>query len=135
MLTASPAPRTSLRVLCLEDNPLIVFHLQQMIEDLEHEFAGAFESFSDMREQVELARIDCVLIDVDLTDGRTGPNAAAWLHERGVPTLFVTGQDLLAREHRDIVLDVVAKPVSPDALRVGLDKVVAAIASQPAGVE
>lgn len=127
MLTTPTATDTPLKVVCLEDNPLIVFHLQQMIEDLGHHFVRAFESFCDMREQVEVEHIDCVLIDIDLTDGRTGPDAATWLQERGVPALFVTGQDRLACELSDRVMGIVPKPVSFDALRHALDLIAAAL--------
>jgi len=118
------APEAPLRVLCLEDNPLIVFHLQQMIEDMGHQFVRAFESFSDMRDEVQVEQIDCALVDIDLTDGRTGPDAAAWLQDRGVPALFVTGQESLARELSERVMGIVPKPVSFDALRDGLDSIV-----------
>lgn len=127
MLTEPLAPKGSLRVLCLEDNPLIVLHLQQMIEDMGHRFVRAFESFEEMRDEVEITTIDCVLIDIDLTDGRTGPQAAAWFRERGVPALFVTGQERLAREHGESVLGIVPKPVSTEVLRAGLDSVAATV--------
>lgn len=126
MLSQTSAPGPSLRVLCLEDNPLIVFHLQQMIEDLGHHFVRAFESFDEMRTQLNVAEIDCALVDIDLTDGRTGPEAAAWLHERGIPALFVSGQDQLAYELKDAVVGAVSKPVSDDDLRAGLDALAAA---------
>jgi hypothetical protein len=45
---ASMAP---LRIFCLEDNPLIVFHLEQLIEDLGHVFAGSLESFAALQKQ------------------------------------------------------------------------------------
>lgn len=115
-----------LNVLCVEDNPLIVFHLQQMIEDLGHRLVQAFEAFDEMRDQVDVAQIDCALVDIDLNDGRTGPDAAAWLHERGVPTLFVTGQDQIARGLSEIVVGVVTKPISEGALQAGLAAVAAA---------
>lgn len=124
-MTAPHPQIPPLRVLCVEDNPLIVFHLQQMIEDLGHRFVQAFEAFDEMRDQVDVTQIDCALVDIDLNDGRTGPDAAAWLHERGVPTLFVTGQDQLARGLGEIVVGIVTKPISEDALQAGFEAIVA----------
>lgn len=126
MLTQGSAQNQSLRLLCLEDNPLIVFHLQQMIEDMGHSLMWTFESFEEMQGQLDVAQIDCALVDIDLTDGRTGPEAATWLGERGVPVLFVTGQDRLAHELNATVVGVISKPVSDDALRAGLDRLAAA---------
>lgn len=118
-----PTPRAPLKILCLEDNPLIVMHLEQMIEDLGHVCICILESFADLKDRRDEATIDCALVDIDLADGRTGPDAAAWLFERGIPTLFVTGQEAIANDHRHVVVDVIAKPVSAEALREALDRI------------
>lgn len=109
-----------LRVFCLEDNPLLVFHLQQMIEDLGHRFAGSLESFSDLQKQALHFSMDCALIDIDLADGRSGPSAADWLSERGIPCVFVTGQEAIAAQYARSVVDVVAKPISERTLAAAL---------------
>lgn len=104
-----------LRVFYLEDNPLIVFHVETMIEDLGHIFVGSASSFSELIETIGALQVDGVLVDIDLADGRTGPDAAAWLHDRGIPALFVTGQELIAAEFPSNALALVKKPVSiPD---------------------
>lgn len=103
--------KAPLRVFYLEDNPLIVFHVETMIEDLGHIFAGSASSFSELVETIGTLEIDGVLVDIDLADGRTGPVAAAWLGERGIPTLFVTGQELIAAEYPAAALGLVKKPI------------------------
>ncbi len=75
-MSSSPRP---LRILYLEDNPLIVFHIQAMIEDLGHVFAGSAGSFADLIADFDTLEIDGALVDIDLADGRTGPLAATWL--------------------------------------------------------
>lgn len=105
-----------LRVFCLEDNPLIVFHLEVMLEELGHAFVGAVESFADLKACWSELDVDCALVDIDLADGRTGPEAVAWLTGHGVPALFVTGQDSVAAEHQAAVIGVVPKPITPSAL-------------------
>ena len=119
-------PSAPLNILCLEDNPLIVMHLEQMIEDLGHVCVGILESFADLQDRREKTVFDCALVDIDLADGRTGPDAAAWLFERGIPTLFVTGQERIADDHRHLVADIITKPVSTTALRAALDKIAVA---------
>ncbi len=123
MLLNAESPQAPFRILCLEDNPLIVLHLELMIEDLGHVFAGALESLSDLKSRFGSMLVDCVLVDIDLADGRTGPEAAAWLVERGIPVLFVTGQETIAHDFRDLVVEIIAKPVSASALRAGLDRI------------
>src|SRR5918997_1152296 len=106
-----------LRILHVEDNPLIVFHVEQIIEDLGHIFVGSVESFIDLKEKLDEVNVEGVLLDMDLADGSTGPAAAAWLKDRGVPTIFVTGQDGLAAQYSNLALAVISKPVSLEALR------------------
>ena len=69
-----------LRIFCLEDNPLIVFHLEQQIEDLGHVFAGSVDSFSDLKTKFFEFQIDGALVDIDLA--RRRDRAAG----RGSPT-------------------------------------------------
>lgn len=123
MMTASPPDRPPLRVFCLEDNPLIVFHLEQVIEDLGHVFAGAAESFADLEARWATLRMDCALVDIDLADGRTGLKAAAWLSTRSVPIIFVTAQDTVATEYAGIVVAVIPKPVTPMLVSRALEAV------------
>ena len=116
-------PAQPLRILCLEDNPLIVMHLEQMIEDCGHMFVGSMESFVDLKEQFDATAVDCVLVDIDLADGRTGPDAASWLGERAVAALFVTGQERLAQDLRHLVAGIVPKPLSLRTLKTELDQI------------
>jgi DNA-binding response OmpR family regulator len=107
---SAPPP---LRLYCVEDNPLIVFHLEHLIEDAGHAFVGSAESFSELKSNLEVADIDGALVDIDLADGATGPQVAAWLKARGVPSLFVTGQEDIAARYSDVVRGVIAKPIDP----------------------
>lgn len=110
-----------LRILYVEDNPLIVFHVEQMIEDFGHLFVGSFESFAALKAGYGDLAVDGALVDIDLTDGRTGPLAAEWLHRRGIPSIFLTGQAEVAAEHADVSLAVLAKPIDPKKLAKALE--------------
>jgi FOG: CheY-like receiver len=101
-----------LRIFYLEDNPLIVFHIEAMVEDLGHVFVGSASSFADLVGNTQALEVDGVLVDIDLADGRTGPQAAAWLHERGIPSIFVTGQEAIANEYGHVALGTIGKPVA-----------------------
>lgn len=116
-----PKPQVSLRVFYLEDNPLIAFHVQAMIEDLGHIFAGSVSSFSELKASIDEFAIDAALIDIDLADGPTGPAAAEWLLERGVPSVFVTGQEREAAQHSSISLGIMGKPITIQELASTFD--------------
>jgi CheY-like chemotaxis protein len=101
-----------MRILYLEDNPLLVLHVEQMIEDLGYVSAGSVSSFAELQEKFESLQFDAALVDIDLVDGPTGPQAAAWLQRRGIPAIFVTGQSQVAERHTDISLGFIEKPIS-----------------------
>jgi DNA-binding response OmpR family regulator len=105
-----------MRIFYLEDNPLIAFHVEHLIEDLGHTFAGTLDSFRSLQDQFTLLSMDVALVDIDLADGRTGVDAARWLGERSIPCIFLTGQDQIADEAGDLVLGVIPKPVTTEAL-------------------
>ena len=112
-----------MRIFYLEDNPLIAFHVEQLVEDLGHTFAGSLDSFTALKSQFDSYAMDVALIDIDLADGRTGPDAARWLKDRKVPCLFLTGQDHIATDAGDVVLGTISKPVSLEALANSLELV------------
>ncbi|UIJ91157.1 hypothetical protein Q1M64_00955 (plasmid) [Sinorhizobium meliloti] len=57
----------------------------------------------------------------DLADGRTGPAAAKWLRQRGIPSIFVTGQEAIAAEYPETALATIGKPVSESELAEKLE--------------
>ncbi|MDI6623203.1 MAG: hypothetical protein QME55_00605 [Brevundimonas sp.] len=103
-----------LRILCVEDNPLIAFHLEHVIEDLGDSCVGSVDSFADL--QMQPLDFAAALVDIDLADGPTGLAAARWLKERGIPCAFVTGQTDIAEQHEDLAVAIVAKPVTDETM-------------------
>ena len=101
-----------LRIIYLEDNPLIAFHVEQMIIDSGHIFVGVLESFIQLKRQFASLNFDAALVDIDLADGRTGPLAAQWLKQHSVPVIFVTGQDTVAEEFEFLARAIVRKPIN-----------------------
>jgi CheY-like chemotaxis protein len=120
----STLPPPVLRILCLEDNPLIAFHVEQMIEDLGHLPVAMLDSFAELQALPDV-QADCALIDIDLADGCTGPDAAQWLRQRGIPGIFVTGQKEIAEANAELVTGYLVKPIGMEGLKRVLDELVA----------
>lgn len=118
------SPPPVLRILCLEDNPLIAFHVEQMIEDLGHLPVAMLDSFAELQALPDV-QADCALIDIDLADGCTGPEAAQWLRQRGIPGIFVTGQKEIAEANAELVTGYLVKPIAMEGLKRVLDEFVA----------
>lgn len=105
--------RRPLRIFYLEDNSLIAFHVEALLEELGYVFAGSLASFVDLKRNFTSLHMDAALVDIDLADGRTGPAAAAWLKERGIPSMFLTGQGPTAEVNTSLVVGIVRKPLDP----------------------
>lgn len=83
----------TLRILIVEDEPLIALDLEAILEDAGHTVVGIAAS---MRRALELASVavpfDLAIMDIDLMDGRRGVEAAQALREQhDITSLFVSG--------------------------------------------
>lgn len=77
-----------MRVLILEDDPLIALDLQAILEGEGHEVVGIFDTMAEAREHLE-DRFDYALLDIDVADGKTF-GLAAELLQRRIPFSFVS---------------------------------------------
>ena len=102
-------------------------HLEMMIEEGGHVFAGSATCFEEVRDRFDWIDFDLALVDIDLADGRTGGEIAAWLHARGRPSLFATGQEGLVRDWAGVTLGTVLKPIASEALLGELSRISAII--------
>lgn len=104
-----------MRILILEDDPLIALDLQGIVESCGHQVVGPCESLA--RAHSELGgSLDFALLDIDLPDGKSF-EVAARLDERHIPFAFVSGSRLgdlpLHLRHARFI----AKPYGPAAIR------------------
>jgi DNA-binding response OmpR family regulator len=76
------------RILILEDDPLIALDLERIVEDQGFEVAAICHSLAEAHDHVN-DRLDFALLDIDVTDGKSFGLAIALL-ERDVPFAFVS---------------------------------------------
>ena len=104
----------------VEDEALILYTLQDMLEELGcHVIASALR-VDDALANVGALAFDVAILDVNVAGERIDP-VADFLAKRGVPFLFATGYGprSLPENHRDRV--VLAKPYRTNDLRAALD--------------
>jgi DNA-binding response OmpR family regulator len=77
-----------LRVLILEDEPLIALDLRSIVEESGHEVIGVVGSLSAARAHLA-DPLDFALLDIDVTDGMSF-DLAATLIDRDIPFAFVS---------------------------------------------
>jgi CheY-like chemotaxis protein len=107
----------SLRVMIVEDEPLIAMAMEMIVEDVGGEVTGAHGNVRDALAAVAMhGEVDVALLDCNLGKEHSWPVADA-LAMRGVPFAFTSGQgvkDIAPRFHDRPVF---AKPVDEEKLK------------------
>ena len=107
-----------LRVLVVEDEPLVAMLAEEMLTDLGHRAAASKHGLKEGLAAVEADAFDLIFLDVNLGGSLSFPIADA-AAERGVPVLFVTG---FGREHMERLAGecVLQKPYSTTDLQLAI---------------
>jgi len=83
--------RRFLRLMIVEDEPLIAFDNERFLTDEGFEIVATVDRVEDAVALIERQAIDMVLADVSLSDG-SGIDVARAAHEAGIAVLFATGE-------------------------------------------
>ena len=112
------------RVLIVEDEFLIALDVAETVEGMGLQVAG----FASGRKHAMTlgAHADIALVDVNLSDGRTGPEIGRELaQEYGVTVIFMTGNPEDVEDGVDGPLGVLTKPVMPEVVERTIDYAIA----------
>src|SRR6476620_8839509 len=115
-----------MRVLIVEDEPIIAMHLAILVQELGHEVCATVASVVGAIALASAHNPDVVLMDIHLAQGGSGIDAARELHsQQSVRCIFLsanldepTRRALLPYEP----IDFVGKPVLPVVLQRALKK-------------
>ena len=101
-----------MRVLVVEDEPVVAEDMREMIREAEGEVVGPFATVQDARMLLKgNTAVDVAVLDVNLKDGKITPVLES-LCARGIPTVVYTGASLpddVRRRHPDLI--ALSKPV------------------------
>ncbi|NIX76145.1 response regulator [Microvirga sp. c23x22] len=114
--------RRGVRVLILEDDPLIALDLQAILENDGHEVVSVCDSLAEARGHLEDG-FDCALLDIDLVDGKSF-GVATVLMERHIPFAFVSASHPGEVPDTLRVASFIAKPFEEEAILRSLEEVV-----------
>lgn len=83
--------RSALRVLIIEDEPIISMDLENLIEELGHSVVGVASTHAEAMELAQNGYPELILADIQLADGSSGLEAATdILKQFNVPVIFLT---------------------------------------------
>lgn len=110
-----------MRVLIVEDEPLLAMALEDILAQLGHEIAGSAATVSQALSMLDAEQIDCALLDYSLSEDTTSLPVAQRLISAGKPFYFLTGYTHLEEE---IPLNsrLLTKPISPAQLQGALSE-------------
>jgi CheY-like chemotaxis protein len=107
----------SLRVMIVEDEPLIAMAMEMIVEDAGGQPTGTHSTVKEALAAVSSElRIDVALIDCNLGKESAWPVAEA-LAKRNVPFAFTSGQGIKDMDPRFADRPVFAKPVEEEKLK------------------
>jgi DNA-binding response OmpR family regulator len=105
-----------IRVLIVEDEPLVATTLSNTVQDAGGEVAGIARTVGEARQSIRNVTFDVAVLDLHLADGEVTPVLEA-LHARKAPKVVYSGGELPDRikvRHPELV--VLRKPVLPGRL-------------------
>ena len=114
------------RILVVEDDALLAWAYEQMLEDVGVDVVGPAATLQDAAQQAASRDIEAAVLDIRLGDDEVWP-VARLLAERNIPFVFCTGQfnaGTLPAEWSG--RPVLTKPVAPDRVLRTLGDLLAA---------
>ena len=97
-----------LRVLVVEDEPIVAMCLEDMLVDLGCQVVGPAATLADGLVQAENAALDVAVLDINLSNATSYP-IAQLLSDRAVPIVFASGYGR-ADAPESVQAELVSKP-------------------------
>ena len=107
------------RIMIVEDEPLVAFDNENMLQDAGYVVVATVDSFADAASVIEAEALDLVLTDISLAGDGDGGDVARAAGAKGVAVLFVTGN--CPEGVKSLGLGCLAKPYSERTLLSALD--------------
>ncbi|UYY59055.1 response regulator [Sphingomonas sp. S2-65] len=110
------------RILIVEDEPLISMMLEDFIDALDREVAGAADNVAGAIALIDQGGIDAAILDVNLRAGEQSWPVAERLTRDGIPFILATGGagDMIAEPFRGC--PILSKPFTMDGVEKALDR-------------
>ena len=102
------------RIMVVEDEPLVAFDNENMLQDAGYIVVATVDSYADAARVIESEPLDLILTDISLAGEGSGVDVARAAAARGIAVLFVTGN--CTKEAQALALGCLAKPYTERVL-------------------
>ena len=116
----------SLRILVVEDEPLIGMEIECTVEQLGHEVIGPVAELTDALVLAADCTIDCAMLDINIRGGKSYP-VVELLLKRDVPVLLLSGYGVQTLPESLQEQTRLSKPFTSDQLEEAIDKLCARV--------
>ena len=103
-----------MRILILEDEPLVAITLKSLLVEASHVVLGPTTNCEQALALAEERRPDVLFTNIHLGFGADGVACSRTFLELGIPTVFVTGSREEALAAREEAIGYLSKPCNPD---------------------
>ncbi len=101
-----------MRILVVEDEPLLAMLLEESLTDLGHEPIGAAATVDQAMAMLDSQPVDAALLDFSLGQNSTSAPIAHRLREKGTPFFYLSGHASLQATDNTPAAPLLIKPVS-----------------------
>lgn len=115
--------RASMRIMLLEDEPLIAMTTEQMLEELGYERIDVFYRLDPAVEAAEAGRYDAAILDVNVDRQQTSLDLARKMHADGTAIIFASGNTIDREEIEALACATIGKPYTKDDIRVAIEAI------------
>ena len=109
-----------MRILVVEDEPLLAMLLEESLADLGHEMVEVAATVAQAEAILDDHPIDAAFLDFSLADDATSIPVAERLRREGKPFYYVSGYDSIAPDGQAPQAPLLSKPFSMSALKDAL---------------
>ena len=106
------------RILIVEDEPLMAFDNETMIEEAGYTVVATHDRVADAVATLEREKVDLILSDVRLSGERSGIDLARIAKAKNIPVLFATGR--VPDEAAELAVGCLMKPYNDRTLKAAL---------------
>ena len=112
-----------MRILVVEDEPLLAMLLEESLAELGHEVVGSAATIDQALATIDAVSLEFALLDFTLGDDATSAPVARRLSADGIPFVYLTGHRSLPLGGDVPIAPLLAKPFTLDQLDEALSAV------------